>query len=102
MSSATTLSPAKISQLNSIVDSGRDMAKQVIRMGKSRAADSAGQQTLRANAQLAKTYDSSLAGLKASGRGVGSDREADRLIAQAKQTRAYVQFLVNQSSQLAR
>ena len=99
---ANALSPAKVSQLNSIIDSGRDMAKQVMRMGKRNGADAAGTQTLKANAALAKTYDQSLAGLKASGRGVRSDREADRLIAQAKQTRAYVQFLVNQSSKLAR
>ena len=32
-------------------------------------------------------------------RGVISDREADRLIAQANQTKAYLQFLVRQSSE---
>jgi hypothetical protein len=30
-------------------------------------------------------------------RGITSEREADRLIAQAKQTRAYVQFLAKQT-----
>lgn len=100
-SSATTLSPAKISQLNSIVDDGRSMAKDVMRMGK-RGSDPASSQTLKANAQLARTYDQNLAALKDSGRGARSDRDADRLIAQAKQTRAYVQFLFRQSSGLAR
>ena len=74
------------------------MAKQVMRMGKKSGSDSASAQTLRSNAQLAKTYDQSLAAVKAAARGVKSDREADKLIAQAKQTRAYVQFLLNQSN----
>lgn len=97
-SSATTLSPSKISQIESIVADGRSMAKQVMRMGKKSGSDSASAQTLRSNAQLAKTYDQSLAAVKAAARGVRSDREADKLIAQAKQTRAYVQFLLNQSN----
>jgi serine/threonine protein kinase len=92
-SSATTLSPSKIGQIDSIVADGRSMAKQVVRMGKG-SSDS----QLKANAKLAKTYDDNLATIKASARGIGSDREADKLIAQAKQTRAYVQFLLNQSS----
>jgi predicted Ser/Thr protein kinase len=94
-SSATSLSPSKIGQIDSIVADGRSMAKQVIRMGK---GSSDGQ--LKANAKLAKTYDDNLATIKASARGIGSDREADKLIAQAKQTRAYVQFLLNQSSKV--
>jgi hypothetical protein len=98
VSSATTLSPTKIGQLNSIVDDGRGMARQVIRMGKKSGSDPQGTQTRKANATLAQTYDRNLAGLKDAARGVGSDRDADRLIAQAKQTRAYVQFLFNQSS----
>jgi non-specific serine/threonine protein kinase len=40
--------------------------------------------------------------VKSAGRGVSSDRDADRLIAQAKQTRAYVQFLVRQSTAASR
>jgi non-specific serine/threonine protein kinase len=92
-SSATTLSPSKIGQIDSIVGDGRSMAKQVIRMGKG-SSDS----QLKANAKLAKTYDDNLATIKASARGIGSDQEADKLIAQAKQTRAYVQFLLNQSN----
>jgi len=97
-SSATTLSASKISQLESIVADGRNMAKQVMRMGKKSGSGSQSAQTLKANAQLAKTYDQSLASLKAAARGVRSDRDADKLIAQAKQTRAYVQFLLNQSN----
>ena len=92
-SSATTLSPSKIGQIDSIVADGRSMAKQVIRMGKG-SSDS----QVKANAKLAKTYDDNLATIKASARGIGSDREADKLIGQAKQTRAYVQFLLNQSN----
>ena len=94
-SSATTLSPSKIGQIDSIVADGRSMAKQVIRMGKG-SSDS----QLKANAKLAKSYDDNLATIKASARGIGSDREADKLIAQAKQTRAYVQFLLNQSNKV--
>ena len=49
------------------------------------------------NAALARSYDANLKTLRDSMRGINSDREADRLIAQAKQTRAYVQFLAKQS-----
>ena len=77
--------PAKVAQLNAIVDEGRAMAKQVIRSGNSQ------------NAQLARNYDSYLKTAKDSMRGVSSDKEADRLIKQASQTRAYIQFLVKQS-----
>lgn len=48
------------------------------------------------NARLAKTYDANLRTLRDSIRGIQSDREADRLIKQANQTRAYVQFLDRQ------
>jgi hypothetical protein len=60
------------------------MAKQVMRSGNSQ------------NAALARSYDANLKTLRDSIRGVSSDREADRLIKQAQQTRAYVQFLVKQ------
>ena len=66
-------------------------------MGRKSGSDAQATQTLKANAALAKTYDQNLAAIKDSARGLRSDREADRLIAQAKQTRAYVQFLLNQS-----
>ena len=45
--------------------------------------------------QLARSYDANLKTLRDSMRGVNSDKEADRLIKQASQTRAYVQFLVS-------
>ena len=84
-SSGGGVSPAKIAQLNAIVDEGRAMAKQVMRSGNSQ------------NAQLARNYDSYLKTAKDSMRGVSSDKEADKLIKQASQTRAYIQFLVKQS-----
>ena len=84
-SSGGGVSPAKVAQLNAIVDEGRAMAKQVMRSGNSQ------------NAQLARNYDSYLKTAKDSMRGVSSDKEADRLIKQASQTRAYIQFLVKQS-----
>ena len=45
------------------------------------------------NAALARNYDANLKTLRDSMRGIQSDRDADRLIKQANQTRAYVQFL---------
>jgi len=89
------VSPAKMAQFNGIVDGARSMARQVIQMGSGSTAS----QTRKANAQLAKNYDKSLATLKDSMRGVNSDREADRLIKQANQTKAYIVFLNRQSSQ---
>jgi hypothetical protein len=78
------VSPAKLSQFYSIVDDARAQAKKVMRSGNSQ------------NAALARNYDSNLATLRASIRGINSDQEADRLIKQATQTRAYVQFLAKQ------
>jgi hypothetical protein len=51
----------------------------------------------RENAALARNYDKYLKTLKASGRGIKTDKEADALIKQANQTRAYIQFLLKQS-----
>ena len=96
--SATGVSSAKMAQFNAIVDGARSMAKNVIQMGNQRAGGT-GSQTREANAQLARTYDAYLANLKDSMRGAKSDREADRLIKQANQTRAYIVFLNKQSSQ---
>ena len=79
------VSSAKLSQFYGIVDSARGMAKQVMRSNNS------------ANVALARSYDANLKTLRDSMRGVNSDKEADRLIKQASQTRAYVQFLVKQS-----
>ena len=78
------VSPAKLSEFYSIVDDARGMARRVIRSGSSE------------NAQLARNYDSNLQTLRASMGGIKSNKEADRLIKQAKQTRAYVQFLAKQ------
>ena len=78
------VSPAKLAQFNSIVDDGRSMAKQAMRSSN------------RDNVQLAKNYDKYLKTLRDSMRGIQSDREAEKLIKQASQTRAYIQFLVRQ------
>ena len=93
--------------VNGIVSDGRDMARQVIRMGDrakpgSTPEDRANYDMLKQNAALARTYDNSLATLKDSFRGVRSDRQADGLIKQAKQTRAYLVFLVKRSSGASR
>jgi hypothetical protein len=83
-SDAGGVSPAKLSQFYSIVDDARSMAKKVMRSGNSQ------------NKALARSYDSNLKTLRDSIRGISSDKEADRLIKQANQTRAYVQFLAQQ------
>lgn len=76
------VSSGKLAQFNSIVDDGRSMAKQAMRSGNSQ------------NVQLAKNYDQYLKTLKDSMRGIQSDREADKLIKQANQTRAYIKYLL--------
>ena len=86
-SSSAGPSATKQSQLNSIVSSGRAMAKQVMRSGS------------RENAALAKGYDRYLANVADSARGARTDAEMDRLIKQASQTKAYLVFLQKQSSQ---
>jgi non-specific serine/threonine protein kinase len=83
-SSGSGVSSAKLAQFNSIVDEGRSMAKQVMRSSNAQ------------NVQLAKNYDQYLKTLKDSMRGIQSDKEADKLIKQASQTRAYIQYLVHQ------
>jgi non-specific serine/threonine protein kinase len=91
-SSSTSLSPSKTAQFNSVIDSGRSMARQVIRFEKT------GTPAQKENAKLARNYDRYLVNLKDSFRGVTSDREADRLIADARKTNAYLTFLVKQSN----
>jgi non-specific serine/threonine protein kinase len=94
---------AQLSQLQSIVSDGRGMAKDVIRMADrkpgSGATDAEKQayQARKANADLARGYDKYLASIRDSSRGVKSGRDADRLIKQASQTRAYLTFLVRRS-----
>ena len=83
----TGVSSATLSQFNATVDDARAMAKRVIRSG-------SGQ-----NVQLAKNYDSYLKTLKASMRGIETEREAQKLLKQANQTRAYITFLEKQPSQ---
>ena len=83
-SDSAGVSAAKLSQFYSIVDDARALAKKVMRSSNSQ------------NAQLARSYDANLKTLRASMGGIRSDKEADRLIKQANQTRAYVQFLAKQ------
>ena len=83
-SSGGGVSKAKLSQFYSIVDDARSQARTVMRSGNAE------------NAKLARSYDANLKTLRDSIRGIQSDKEADRLISQARQTRAYVQFLAKQ------
>jgi non-specific serine/threonine protein kinase len=78
------VSAAKMAQFNASVDDARSLARQAMRSNNKQ------------NAQLAKNYDKYLKTLKDSMRGVQSDREADKLIKQAGQTRAYIQFLLRE------
>ena len=78
------VSPGKQAQFDASVDEGRSMAKQ--------AMHSSNKQ----NAEMAKSYDKYLKTLRDSMRGVQSDKEADKLIKQANQTKAYIQFLLKQ------
>ena len=94
---------AQLGQLQSIISDGRGMAKDVMRMADrkpgSGATDAEKQayQQRKSNAALARNYDKYLASIRDSSRGVKSARDADRLIKQASQTRAYLTFLVRQS-----
>ena len=78
------VSSAKMAQFNAAVNEGRSMAKQAMRSSN------------RQNAQMAKNYDKYLKTLRDSMRGIESDREADKLIKQANQTKAYIQFLLRE------
>ena len=72
-----------MAQFNAAVDDARALAKQVMNSGSSQ------------DVQLAKNYDKYLKTLKASMRGIHYDADADRLIKQANQTKAYVQYLAH-------
>ena len=85
------VSPAKLGQFGAIIGSARSLAVQVIRMGDR-------DPQARENAKLAKNYDAYLRTLSDSMRGAKTDRDADRLIKQASQTKAYLVFLNKQSS----
>jgi serine/threonine protein kinase len=80
----TGVSQATLSQFNSTIDDARSIARDVMRSG-------SGQ-----NVQLARNYDQYLKTLKDSMRGIQSEREAQKLLKQANQTRAYVVFLQRQ------
>ena len=103
--SAAGASSSKIAQLSAVIDDGRSMAKQVIRMGRDRNGANGSDeerknfQLRKSNAQLAVGYDNYLASLKNLARGAASDKQADKLLGQAKQTRAYLVFLVKRSGQ---
>ena len=78
-------SASKVAQINSIVSSGRAIAKQVMRSGN------------KENARLARNYDRYLANVADSARGARTDRELDQMIKQANQTKAYIVFLQRQT-----
>jgi hypothetical protein len=91
--------PATDSQkrsLKSVVDSAQDISKQVIRLG-DRDKDKDGAATRANNANTARGYESYLDTLSNSMRGTRTKDEADKLIAQANQTRAYLHPLLAQS-----
>jgi non-specific serine/threonine protein kinase len=75
------ITPATLTRFNATVDDARSLAKQVIRAGQGQ------------NVDTARNYDSYLKTLKASMRGVSTEREAQRLLRQAEQTRAYIASL---------
>jgi hypothetical protein len=83
-SSDAGVSSATVSAFNATIDDARSMAKQVMRSGSAQ------------NVQLAKNYDQYLKTLKDSMRGIQSEREAQKLLKQANQTRAYIVFLQRQ------
>ena len=80
------VSATKLAQFNTTVDAARALAKVAMRSRN------------RENAALARNYDKYLKTLKDSGRGIKTDKEADSLIKQANQTRAYIQFLLKQDT----
>ena len=98
VASTVGVSPAKARQFSAVVSEARGMAQRVIAMG-GRGGDDAGAKIRRDNAALARNYDKYLATLKDSMRGAKNDRDADRLIKQANQTKAYISFLTKQSAQ---
>jgi non-specific serine/threonine protein kinase len=75
------VSAATLAQFNAAVDGARAQAKQVMR-------SASGQ-----NVQTAKNYDKYLKTLKDSMRGIQSEKDAQRLLKQAEQTRGYIASL---------
>ena len=78
------VSPATLAQFNSTVDSARAMARDVMRSGQGQ------------NVDTAKNYDKYLKTLKDSMRGIQTEREAQRLLKQADQTKGYIASLQRQ------
>jgi serine/threonine protein kinase len=80
------VSPETLSHFNSTVDDARSLAKQVMRGGGGPA-------------DTARSYDKYLKTLKASMGGISSEKEAQRLLKQAEQTRNYISLLQRQQAQ---
>lgn len=78
------VSPATLAQFNSTVDSARSLARDVMRSGQGQ------------NVDTAKNYDKYLKTLKDSMRGIQTEREAQRLLKQADQTKNYIASLQRQ------
>jgi len=80
-----TASPAKLGEMNGIIDEARGMARQVMRADRGE------------NSRLARGYDDYLKTLKRSARSAKTNAQADGIITGAKRTRAYLVFLVKQT-----
>lgn len=78
------VSPATLAQFNSTVDSARALARDVMRSGQGQ------------NVDTAKNYDRYLKTLKDSMRGIQTEKEAQRLLRQADQTKGYIASLQRQ------
>lgn len=105
---ASDLFPAKFRRFNSIVSSARDTADDVVRMGRGNEPDASASQDLKdayrirqANVQTARNYLGYLDTLTNSMRGDRTEREVDENIANAEETRRYLQQL-KASSEAAR
>jgi non-specific serine/threonine protein kinase len=80
------VSSGTLSKFNATVDDARSLAKQVMRGGGEPA-------------NTARSYDKYLKTLKASMGGISSEKEAQRLLKQAEQTRSYIALLQRQQQQ---
>jgi len=78
------VSPGTLSQFNSTIDDARSMARDVMHSNNSQSVE------------LARGYDKYLKTLKASMGGIQTEKEAQRLLKQAQQTRQYIVFLKKQ------
>jgi hypothetical protein len=94
---ASQLFPAKYRSFNSIVKQGRDLADDVIRLGRGAKPDDSAPKDVRdgykireANVATAKNYLKYLDTLTNSMRGDRSEAEVDKLIASANETKRYL------------